>query len=116
MKTEKRIVFNLKREWYDKIASGEKTVEYREIKVYWAKRLWVFPGPPNAVLNYEEALISPKDGTDWLAVFRLGYSRKYPDIVRRITKIDIWPCPYKGWNDNYFRVHFEREDANGCDR
>ena len=29
----------LKRKWYDMIASGEKTEEYREIKPYWIKRL-----------------------------------------------------------------------------
>ncbi len=27
------------RHWFDKIDSGEKTVEYREIKEYWKKRL-----------------------------------------------------------------------------
>ena len=30
---------NLKREWFDKIASGEKTIEYRELKDYWITRL-----------------------------------------------------------------------------
>lgn len=29
----------LKRKWYDMIASGEKTEEYREIKPYWITRL-----------------------------------------------------------------------------
>ena len=29
----------LKRKWYDMIASGEKTEEYREIKPYWIQRL-----------------------------------------------------------------------------
>lgn len=29
----------LKGKWYDMIASGEKTEEYREIKPYWEKRL-----------------------------------------------------------------------------
>ena len=29
----------LKSKWYDKIASGEKTSEYRELKPYWTKRL-----------------------------------------------------------------------------
>lgn len=28
----------LKSKWYDKITSGEKTSEYREIKPYWNKR------------------------------------------------------------------------------
>ena len=35
----KRIIFNLKRKWYDKIAAGEKTVEYRRICDHWIKRL-----------------------------------------------------------------------------
>ena len=29
----------LKRKWFEMIASGEKTEEYREIKPYWIKRL-----------------------------------------------------------------------------
>ena len=29
----------LKKKWFDLIASGEKTEEYRECKPYWAKRL-----------------------------------------------------------------------------
>lgn len=35
----KKIVFNLKRLWYDKIASGEKIVEYRKVNAFWIKRL-----------------------------------------------------------------------------
>lgn len=30
----------LTRRWYDKIANGEKRVEYREIKPFWTKRLF----------------------------------------------------------------------------
>ena len=33
------LTFNLKREWFDKIKSGEKTHEYREVKSYWVKRI-----------------------------------------------------------------------------
>lgn len=29
---------NLKKRWFDMIASGEKTEEYREIKMHWASR------------------------------------------------------------------------------
>lgn len=28
------LTFNLKKEWFDKIKSGEKTHEYREVKPY----------------------------------------------------------------------------------
>lgn len=33
------LIFNLKKEWFDKIKSGEKTHEYREAKLYWQKRI-----------------------------------------------------------------------------
>ena len=32
------LTFNVKKEWFDKIKSGEKTHEYREVKPYWDKR------------------------------------------------------------------------------
>lgn len=35
------LTFNLKKEWFEKIKSGEKTHEYREAKMYWHKRLEV---------------------------------------------------------------------------
>ncbi|MBR2028242.1 MAG: hypothetical protein IKA10_04535 [Oscillospiraceae bacterium] len=38
--TPKTLHLVLKRKWYDKIESGEKTSEYREIKPYWNKRFW----------------------------------------------------------------------------
>ena len=33
------LIFPLKKEWYEKIRRGEKTVEYREVKPYWTKRI-----------------------------------------------------------------------------
>lgn len=33
------LIFPLKKEWYEKIKSGEKTIEYREVKPYWTKRI-----------------------------------------------------------------------------
>ena len=32
----------LKKKWFDMIASGEKTEEYREVKDYWARRMVFF--------------------------------------------------------------------------
>lgn len=34
------LTFNLKREWFEKIKSGEKTHEYRVANNYWNKRLY----------------------------------------------------------------------------
>lgn len=33
------LIFPLKKQWYEKIKSGEKTVEYREVKPYWTRRI-----------------------------------------------------------------------------
>lgn len=33
------LIFPLKKKWYEKIKSGEKTVEFREVKYYWTARL-----------------------------------------------------------------------------
>lgn len=33
------LTFNLKKEWFDKIKSGEKTHEYREVKDFWTDKL-----------------------------------------------------------------------------
>ena len=32
------LTFILKKEWYEKIKSGEKTIKYCEVKPYWTKR------------------------------------------------------------------------------
>lgn len=34
------LTFNLKKQWFDKIKSGEKTHEYREVKPYWKSRIY----------------------------------------------------------------------------
>lgn len=36
------LTFNVKKEWFEKIKSGEKTHEYREVKEYWFKRLFLY--------------------------------------------------------------------------
>ena len=33
------LIFNLKKEWFEKIKNGEKTHEYREVKPYWTTRI-----------------------------------------------------------------------------
>ena len=51
------LIFPLKKEWYEKIKSGEKTIEYREVKPYWQIRLWhegCLPVSELIAYNYEE--------------------------------------------------------------
>ena len=102
---DKRIILNLKREWYDKIARGEKTVEYRRICDYWIGRLC--KAAPRGAFYANGRPIRMFDVVE----FRLGYKREGA-IVRKITNIDIGPCPYEGWNGEYFRIHFKKENSN----
>lgn len=46
MKSEKILHLTLKKKWFDEILEGTKTVEYREIKHYWTKRLFDETGKP----------------------------------------------------------------------
>jgi hypothetical protein len=67
MNNKPLFTFNLKREWYDKIASGEKRTEYREAKAYWHARLSGF--------------IVAKNPAGQIVRFRLGYTKKYMDFI-----------------------------------
>lgn len=70
----------LKRKWWDMIASGKKTEEYRELKPYWTRRIlqdadrlpcenlrFSLPVPA----DYGKILIAPRHET---VTFHLGYT------------------------------------------
>lgn len=50
------LVFPLKRQWYEKIKSGEKTVEYREVKHYWIRRVFteIYKYTESDFLNFSD--------------------------------------------------------------
>lgn len=98
----------LKRKWFDMIASGEKTEEYREIKPYWVKRLIEERDPVHhdyyekitrtraeffsdraIMLQYylEEGYVRNK-GYDTVT-FHLGYSKDRPSMTFKIKDIVI---------------------------
>lgn len=70
------LTFNLKKQWFDKIKSGEKTHEYREVKPYWTNRLANFLDLQDEdfkVLEYSKLIFQ-----DYLYFcFRLGYTKEY---------------------------------------
>ena len=72
------LIFPLKKEWYEKIKSGEKTVEYREVKPYWTSRLY------NEIGFFPEQtqIIKPIP-----CKLRLCYTNRY--MTATITKIEI---------------------------
>lgn len=55
----------LKKKWFDEILQKRKVEEYREIKPYWAKRLFNSDG---SIKDYD------------LIVFRNGYSKNAPEM------------------------------------
>ena len=94
----------LKRKWYDMIASGEKTEEYREIKPYWESRLgdcfrWCSRTLNNdgLHLNLNSCKICSKNlnqiayaSNRYDAVtFHLGYSKDRPSMTFAIKEIVI---------------------------
>jgi len=68
------LIFPLKKQWYEKIKFGEKTIEYREVKDYWTKRL--FP-------DIHEDLV----GEPRRCYLQLGYTKNR--LEAWITKIEI---------------------------
>ena len=77
------ITFNLKKEWFEKIKSGEKTHEYREVKEYWCKRLFLY----SKILCRQTALPLHNE-----CVFVCGYASKDDKQKRlkaRIKNISI---------------------------
>ena len=86
------LTFILKREWFEKIERGEKTVEYREMTGYWGKRI------ANFVINSNESR---------LIQFRLGYTKK--TLLAEVTEIE----PMMGDNTDLkiqkmvFAIHFK---------
>ena len=89
------LVFNLKKEWFEKIKSGEKTHEYREQTKYWIKRI------SNLFINAEvkrQFLISIETGFTFeskqknlkdkgIIIFACGYPKKENKAKRLLAKI-----------------------------
>ncbi|MBD5413986.1 MAG: hypothetical protein HDR52_06170 [Treponema sp.] len=79
------LIFPLKKEWYKKIRSGEKTVEYREVKPYWSKRFAKEIGcgdisrMPSGYYRFCDVYIK--------CILRFGYTKQ--QMTAEITKIEV---------------------------
>lgn len=81
------LVLNLTRRWFDAIRDGGKRTEYRAATPYWAARLG-------------------RLGEGSTILFRPGYARSAEDLLARVVSVDVGPCPYPGWDGDYFRIRF----------
>jgi hypothetical protein len=59
------IIFNVRKEYFDQIKSGEKKEEYRSLKSYWLKRLAMKYNPVSSSMESPEKII-----------IRCGYPKK----------------------------------------
>ncbi|MBU2538096.1 MAG: ASCH domain-containing protein [Proteobacteria bacterium] len=65
----------LKKKWFDLIASGQKTVEYREFKPYWVSRLMA-----NGAIRQDFTEVH----------FRNGHSRNAPFIRVKLHSLTVY--------------------------
>ena len=82
LSTGRVLYLTVNRKWYDMIASGEKTEEYREIKQYWTTRL-------------KDFLV--KRPFDYI-IFKNGCGKDAPSMKVELKKIDFGTSKLK-WAD-----------------
>lgn len=71
--------------WFDKILSGEKKIEYREVKDHWNSRILKKSLPPIPLTNLPKYYFKEFD----CAILKNGYQSQAPLIAIEITKINI---------------------------
>ena len=83
-KEEPMLIFTLKKEWYNKIATGKKSIEYREVKPYWTKRFDKLLDRATLTLwgSYFEDDSRPS------CYLQLGYNPE-TRMIAKIKKIDV---------------------------
>lgn len=89
------LIFILKNYWYDKIASGEKEIEYREVKPYWSKRLEKILPPDflydsiKAFANNGSEIAGIEFGEDVRPLCQLRKAYTSEQMIAKIKKIEI---------------------------
>ena len=122
---KKVLTLTVSKQWFDMIAAGEKTEEYREIKPYWVARLFHNSSNIIDVRNLASALAGR---TDLLkkyidaqrivlkqythVLFINGYRKDSPRIEKEIESITIGKpkkglCPDKWLDTEFFIIKFK---------
>lgn len=79
------LTFNLKKVWYEKISSGEKTVEFREVKPFWTTRL----GRNNCLPELNKPWVNDSAKNEIKCNLVLGYTKNKMSAF--ISKIEYLP-------------------------
>lgn len=122
---EKVLTLTVSKQWFDKIVSGEKTEEYREIKPYWVARL--LQNNSN-IVDVRHLALALACRTDLLekyidaqrivlkqythVLFINGYRKDSPRIEKEIESITIGKpkkglCPDKWLDTEFFIIKFK---------
>lgn len=81
------LTFNLKKEWYEKIRSGEKTIEYREEKDYWHKRIFYALVRNGTVReHFVDGVRTMEPLAPTYCILRLGYTKRH--MTAQIVKVE----------------------------
>lgn len=85
------LIFPLKKQWYEKIKNGEKTVEYREMKLYWTNRIYNSIEDYHFKNDFKGLTLSGYSTIEFenpfYCYFQLGYNPK-TRLKARILKIE----------------------------
>ena len=110
---KKVLTLTINKEWFDKIVSGEKKEEYREIKKYWVSRLVNQQSESGDVLfdefgGYCRVIGKMEYNSYTHVLFINGYRKDSPRIEKKIESITIGKpkkglCPDK-WLDTEFFI------------
>jgi hypothetical protein len=114
---KKVLPLTISKEWFDMIADGRKTEEYRAIKPYWASRL-VNQNAESGMVGFDEfggytAVIGEPEYKPFThAIFTNGYRKDSPRIEKEIESITIGKpkkglCPDKWLDTEFFIIKFK---------
>ena len=114
---KKVLTLTINKQWFDKIVSGEKTEEYRDIKPYWASRLVNQQAESGEVLfdefgGYCRVIGKPEYKPYTHVLFINGYRKDSPRIEKEIESISIGKpkkglCPDKWLDTEFFIIKFK---------
>lgn len=76
------LIFSLKKQWYEKIKSGEKTIEYREVKTYWIKRIGNAIQEWNYQNNYASIIFESETNEEVKGITKMTFIKKMPCILQ----------------------------------
>jgi len=77
-------------QWYDESTIGNKTTEFRAISDRWKRIIW--------------------DKRDEYTHVRFARGYTSTTTTFKIENIDIGGCYIDGWDDQYYRIHFKKEE------